>query len=213
MDGSDVSRETFLMTLREDLEFLRIPYDIPFLHRCADSYELLVSWNKTHNLTRITEPARAATRHFAESLIPLTIPDLFPKNASCADLGSGAGFPGIPLALARPDLSWTLIERVKKKAAFLTVATASLALTNTSVVAGDARSLATRFDLVISRAVALGEKELPLLRKLCTPRGYVVVYGENFRGFLPVPVIRFSYLLRGRSVHLCICRPCLFPSR
>ncbi len=176
MEHPDVSRETFITTLREDLAALDIVLPDKVLVLCASFFDLLLAWNRTHNLTRITEPASVATRHFAESLALLTIPHLFSAVSRCADVGSGAGFPGIPLAIARPDLSWTLIEKATKKAAFLSYASASLGLSRIQVLHADAGSVSDRFDLVVSRAVATNRQWTQILERLLTEKGKVVLY-------------------------------------
>lgn len=113
-------------------------------------YELMLRWNEIINLTRIEGVEEAVDRHYAESLFlganlpagPLTI----------ADVGSGAGFPGIPIAILRPEFSLSLIESHQRKAVFLMDATRSLP--NVKVVSKRAEGLAQTFDWVVSRAVS-----------------------------------------------------------
>lgn len=116
---------------------------------------LLQKWNRTHNLTAIREPAQMITHHLLDSLA--VMPHL-PARAGLrlADVGSGGGLPGIPLAIARPDWQVTLIDSNRKKAAFLTQAAIDLSLANVEVVATrvEAYAPATRFDVVIARAYA-----------------------------------------------------------
>ena len=79
----------------------------------------LIAWNQKVNLTRIIEPHEIAIKHFLDSLSAnLTLPDL-PAGFALIDVGSGAGFPGLPLKIARPDLRLTLLESTGKKTAFL----------------------------------------------------------------------------------------------
>ncbi len=203
----DVSRETFLTTLREDLAVLGIVFDSDLLSRYADLYETLLAWNRTHNLTRITRAAAAATRHFAESLALFTVPDLFAGNLRCADVGSGAGFPGLPLAIARPDLSWTLIERTKKKAAFLSYASAMLGLSNVAVISADAETITEHYDVVVSRAVAPSPQWRRTLASLCKKNGTIVLYlpaaGVSSNG----AGTDYRVFLRGRQITLAILSP------
>jgi 16S rRNA (guanine527-N7)-methyltransferase len=134
--------------------------------------DLLLTANETMNLTRITDRAAAEVQHVADSLTVL--PYLPPGACSVADVGSGGGVPGIPLAIARPDAAVTLIEATKKKADFLKRAVESLGLTNVTIAAIRAEeagngALRESFDVAIARAVAtidwLAEWCLPLAKK------------------------------------------------
>ena len=100
--------------------------------QCGRHYELLLKWNRHCNLTRITAPAEAARWHFCESLFAARF---LAVSAGIADLGSGAGFPGIPLAIVLPQLPIKLVEINQKKVFFLREAIRSLGLTNTEVLA------------------------------------------------------------------------------
>ncbi|MGH8216882.1 MAG: 16S rRNA (guanine(527)-N(7))-methyltransferase RsmG, partial [Rhodanobacteraceae bacterium] len=84
--------------------------------------ELLAHWNRAYNLTAVRDPAEMVSRHLLDSLAALP----FVHGETLADLGSGAGLPGIPLAIARPDLAVTLIESNGKKARFLREAVRAL---------------------------------------------------------------------------------------
>ena len=79
-------------------------------------YELLVEWNAKINLTAITDPEGVASRHFADSLLAL---ELIPQGARLIDIGTGAGFPGIPLKIMRPDIELTLLDSLNKRIIFL----------------------------------------------------------------------------------------------
>ncbi|MEQ1946190.1 MAG: 16S rRNA (guanine(527)-N(7))-methyltransferase RsmG [Bryobacteraceae bacterium] len=121
-------------------------------------FELLLRWNQKVNLTRITDPVEAARFHYCESLfLALRLP---PGSLSIADVGSGAGFPGIPIAVFRPECSVALIESDQRKAIFLREATREMK--NVRVLARRAEHVAERFDWVVSRAVA--QKDLLHLR-------------------------------------------------
>jgi 16S rRNA (guanine527-N7)-methyltransferase len=127
--------------------------------------------NEHLNLTRITDPSEARLLHIGDALTLLPqIPSMAQK---LADVGSGGGVPGIPLAIVRPELDVTLIESAAKKCAFLRHAVAELALPNVSVINSRAEEAAhgplrESFDVVVSRAVAqmiwLAEWCLPLVR-------------------------------------------------
>ncbi|MDP1527051.1 MAG: 16S rRNA (guanine(527)-N(7))-methyltransferase RsmG [Rhodocyclaceae bacterium] len=119
---------------------------------------LLAKWNKTFNLTAIRDPAEMVTHHLLDSLSALPI---LQKSALAgrhalrlADVGSGAGLPGLVLAMARPDWQVTSVETVEKKAAFQRQAKIELGLTNVSIHCGRVEAFTEGFDGVISRAFA-----------------------------------------------------------
>ena len=111
----------------------------------------LAEWNTRFNLTAITEPAEVVDKHLLDSLAVL--PHL--KGLQVADVGSGAGFPGLPLAIADPGRRYTLVESTGKKARFLRQVVSKLNLPNVEVVLGRAEALKPRppFDSVIARAL------------------------------------------------------------
>jgi 16S rRNA (guanine(527)-N(7))-methyltransferase RsmG len=114
-------------------------------------YELLCRWNKVLNLTRVELLEEAVERHYCESLfLADAIPDV--PCLRIADIGSGPGFPGFPVAVVRPECAVTLIESHQRKAVFLREA--SRTLPNVRVVASRAEDLTEEFDWVISRAVS-----------------------------------------------------------
>ena len=133
----------------------------------------LLATNRAFNLTAITQPQEAWTRHVLDSLSLAPHLTELPSDARVADVGSGGGLPGIPLALALPALSFTLVEATAKKASFLTKAARDLQLANVAVRAVRAEDFgqsAARetFDAVTARALSrlpvLLELTLPLLR-------------------------------------------------
>ena len=109
------------------------------LHLFSLHYSLLLT-HRTHRLTTITDPAHAAIKHFLDSLTALLLREIQPGER-VADIGSGAGFPGLVLAVARPHASYTLVESSLKRAAFLREAAAYLGLTNVEVIADRAETL------------------------------------------------------------------------
>jgi 16S rRNA (guanine527-N7)-methyltransferase len=117
---------------------------------------LLKKWNRTYNLTAIRDENEMVTQHLLDSLSLLPVIE---KSALAgrrwADVGSGAGLPGIPLAIARPTLEFTLIETVEKKSAFQRQAKIELGLKNLAVLGGRVEEVAAGgFDAVVSRAFA-----------------------------------------------------------
>lgn len=148
--------------------------------------DLLVKWNARMNLTAIREPEQIVTRHFGESLF--TARHLFPRadaTATLADVGSGAGFPGLPIAIARPRVRVTLIEAHGKKSVFLKEVARSLELPNVSVLAKRAEDTGQRFEVVTFRAVERFEAILPISAGLVAGGGRLSV----LLGSLQVEVI------------------------
>ena len=155
--------------LRDGLTALGLPADgVPALLRYA---ELLVEKNKVMNLTAITEPADIAALHFLDSAALLTLADF--RGKTVADVGTGAGFPGLPLRIVEPSIRLTLLDAQNKRVEFLKEVCAALELEDVECVHARAEEFAAehreRFDLVTSRAVA----SLPLLCELCLPLVHV----------------------------------------
>lgn len=136
--------------------------------------EMLLETNKVMNLTAITDPGEVAVKHMADSLSCYD-ERYFPKDASLLDLGTGAGFPGIPLAIFRPDLTVTFFDSLQKRLNFLNEVCRETGLRKVAFLHGRAEEMAhqeayrEQFDLVTSRAVArlsiLCEWALPYVRK------------------------------------------------
>jgi 16S rRNA (guanine527-N7)-methyltransferase len=134
---------------------------------------LLLKWNARINLTAVRDPREMVTRHFGESFFAaaqLLAPD---ATISVIDLGSGAGFPGLPLSIYAPGVRMTLIESHGKKAAFLNEVISALKLANARVFAQRAESFGDSADLVTMRAVEKFENTLPLALSLVRPGGSV----------------------------------------
>ena len=117
---------------------------------------LLKKWNRTYNLTAIRDEAEMVVQHLLDSLSVLpAVQESALAGRRWADVGSGAGLPGIPLAIARPTLEFTLIETVEKKSAFQRQAKIELGLKNLAVLGGRVEEVAAGgFDAVVSRAFA-----------------------------------------------------------
>lgn len=118
---------------------------------------LLAKWNKTYNLTAIRDPQAMVTHHLLDSLAVLPVIEKSSargRRLSLVDVGSGAGLPGIALAIARPDWQVASVEAVEKKLAFQRQAKIELGLTNFTVHGGRVELLKEAFDAVISRAFA-----------------------------------------------------------
>lgn len=138
-------------------------------------YRELVAWNERVNLTRITQREEVITKHFLDSLsIYPVLSKLHPPVSTLIDIGSGAGFPGLPLKIVLPSLALTLLEATGKKTAFLHHLVERLALTGVTVVTGRAEDAAhspdhrERYAVAVARAVArldtLAELTLPFVQ-------------------------------------------------
>ena len=151
--------------LRQGLEALGLsPEAAPALARYG---YLLAEKNKVMNLTAITEEADIAALHFLDSAAMLSLADL--KGKTLADVGTGAGFPGLPVRIVEPSVRVTLLDAQNKRVEFLKEVCGDLGLDDVECVHGRAEELAAErresFDIVTSRAVAA----LPILAELCLP--------------------------------------------
>lgn len=158
----------FKTTLAEKLKALGLFYDETVIDRCADYYALVVDANKRQNLTRITDEAQAAEQHFADAMALCAAAEL-PQGCCVIDIGTGAGFPGVPLKLLRSDIEMTLLDASGKKTDFIKGALGELNV-QAQVICGRAEELSRvpmreSFDFVVSRAVA----PMPMLLELAVP--------------------------------------------
>ena len=136
---------------------------------------LLVRWNAVHNLTAISSPASILSHHLLDSLaiLPRTSLIFGEKQCRVLDVGSGGGLPGIPLAIARPNWQVTVVDKVQKKAAFLTQARLELSLSNLACVHARVEDLtAPPFDLIVSRAFSSLEDFVRVSAHLLGPGGW-----------------------------------------
>ena len=139
-----------------------LPQDV--VCRLKLHYELLVRWNRRLNLTAIRSLEEAVERHYCEALfLAEHLPEMV---GSVCDVGSGAGFPGLPLAISRPECKVTLVECHQRKAVFLKEASRGLA--NVKVLCVRAEEVSETFDVVVSRAV--GWEDLRKCAKRLAPR-------------------------------------------
>ena len=164
------------MSFRQTLISSCAPFGIVLtdgqLDLCEKYFDMLVETNRSMNLTAITDPDQAAVLHFSDSLALLKFIDI-PRSARLIDVGTGAGFPGLPLKIARNDIDLTLLDALNKRLGFL-----QSVLYNTGLTAGLLHSRAEdagrdpafreSFDVAVCRAVAklnvLAEYCLPLLK-------------------------------------------------
>lgn len=140
------------LILESGLTHLGLDLDAAARRKLLDYVALIVKWNQVHNLTAIRDPAKMVTHHLLDSLALLQVID--GPTRRLVDVGSGAGLPGIPLAIARPDWAVTLLDSNHKKGVFLQQAVGELGLTQVTVVVERVEAFrpTEAFDSVISRA-------------------------------------------------------------
>jgi 16S rRNA (guanine527-N7)-methyltransferase len=162
------------MTLEADIESgarsMGLALDESQRSRLAAHLRLVEKWNRVHNLTAVRETDQMVVLHVLDSLS--LIPHLG-EAKTLLDVGSGPGFPGIPVALARPDLAVTLLDSSRKKCTFLEQARAELGLANVRVVCERVEQWKPeeRFDAVVSRAFAELSDFVTQARHLVQPGG------------------------------------------
>lgn len=154
----------------EKLEHLGIILNEKQMQQFYDYYEILVEWNKVMNLTGITEYEEVNEKHFVDSLSIVKAVDII-NIQSVIDIGTGAGFPGIPLKIAFPHLNIVLLDSLNKRIKFLNAVIDKLGLDKIKTIHGRAEDYAKQieyreqFDLCVSRAVA----NLSTLSEYCIP--------------------------------------------
>ena len=156
-------------TLQSLAEENNIVLDEESLERFEIYLSLLLEWNEKINLTAITDPGEIMVKHFLDCILPLSYIDL-PKGASFIDVGTGGGFPGIPLLIARPDLKATLIDGTKKRLIVVNEFLDALGLEAEvkhvrAEIAGQDKNYREQYDLATARAVT----NLRDLSELCIP--------------------------------------------
>ena len=166
----------FETVFREALAEFQIELNDLAVSRFCRYYELLIDWNEKINLTALTEPRDVAVKHFIDSLMLLQYADIA-QGASLIDVGTGAGFPGLAVKIARPDIQLTLLDSLQKRLAFLDKVCGQLKLDGVTTVHSRAEDgartgLRDSFDFSTARAVA----PLNVLCEYCLP--YVKVGGR-----------------------------------
>ncbi len=169
--------------LKSGLDKLKIKYCEEQIDKVIKFYEMIIEKNKVMNLTRITDPDDFIISHILDSLLLITKADLSGKEI--IDIGTGGGFPGIPLKIFCYDSDITLLDSLNKRLVFLDEVINELNLSNIKTIHGRAEDLAhddqyrEKYDIAVSRAVS----NLPTLSELCIPfvkpGGYFISYKSD----------------------------------
>lgn len=148
--------------------FNNIEMSVESFERFSRYADLLVEWNEKINLTAITDPQGITEKHFLDSVLPFSFIDI-PENAAVVDVGTGAGFPGIPLKIMRDDIRLTLLDSLQKRINFLNTVCDSLLINSDNIHsrAEDAGqgTMREKYDIATARAVA----RLSVLCEYCLP--------------------------------------------
>lgn len=166
-----------LETIAATLAPFRVRFSQEQLRHVQDYVSLLLKWNKSINLTAIEDPIEILSRHFGESLFAASFLKI--GASRLADVGTGAGFPGLPLKIASPDLELVLFESNAKKCAFLTEISQRLGLAAVSVRREryeEFEPSGTGFDFVCARALGDYPVFLPWARRILKSDGRVVLW-------------------------------------
>lgn len=166
-----MEKESFNRKMQEKSIDLGISFTVEQLEQFFDYMNLLIEWNEKMNLTAITDPDEIILKHFIDSI---TILKEITDNSEIVDVGTGAGFPGIPLSIMNKSLKITLVDSLNKRLIFLQEVIYKLKLTNVEIVHARAEELGQnkkyreKFDIATSRAVAnlstLSEYLIPLVK-------------------------------------------------
>lgn len=172
-----------ILSFKKDLKQFHIDLTEKQINQFIQYFDLLTEWNSFMNLTAITEFDQVLKKHFVDSLSLIqAIPDLPQRSCSLIDVGTGAGFPGIPVKIVYPNVKVVLLDSLHKRVQFLNEVIQSLDLENITAIHGRAEDYAKQpdhreqYDLCVSRAVAnmttLSEYCIPFVKK----GGYFISY-------------------------------------
>lgn len=153
--------------LRQGLDALGLELPATAVDRLLAYRDLLLKWNRTYNLTALKDPEQMLVQHLLDSLAILP----WVAGPELLDVGSGAGLPGIPLAIARPDLRVTLVDAVQKKAAFQRQAAIELGLANVEARHARVEALSGQYGIITARAFAELAEFVRLTRPLLASGG------------------------------------------
>jgi 16S rRNA (guanine527-N7)-methyltransferase len=185
--------------LRQGLLDMGIDLPAPAQEKLLAFLALLEKWNRSYNLTAVRDPEQMVPRHLLDSLTVLP----YLQGARVLDIGTGPGLPGIPLALARPDLAFSLLDSSAKKTRFATQAMHELGLKNVVIVQERVEKFhpETKFDTLIARAFASIPDMLAASRHLCAAHGRFLV----MKGVFPqeeLAAVADGYRAEVRALHI-----------
>ncbi|NLK73593.1 MAG: 16S rRNA (guanine(527)-N(7))-methyltransferase RsmG [Clostridiales bacterium] len=173
--------ENNIVLLEDALHKLKIVYDNEMIDKFIEYKKMVLEWNEKINLTAIVDEKEFIIKHFIDSIMCASFPDLN-KLDKVIDVGTGAGFPGIPLSIIFPDKEFLLVDSLNKRVNFLSEVIENIGLNNVKALHGRAEDLGQnklyreQFDLCVSRAVA----KLNVLSEYCLPfvkiGGYFAAY-------------------------------------
>lgn len=177
----------FAESLKRAAAAYPIELTMPQIHAYNLYYERLIEWNEKMNLTAITEPDQVARKHIIDSLSCYD-PEVFSVAAKVVDVGTGAGFPGLPLKIWKADLQLTLLDSLQKRVNFLSSVVEELSLAGVDAVhcraeeGGRRKEYRETYDVAVSRAVA----RLSILCELCLPfvrvgGSFIALKGARYR--------------------------------
>lgn len=188
---SSTQSAQLLSRLQAGLEQMSIQLSDAQTQSCVDFIELLLKWNRIYNLTAVRDPLEMVARHLLDSLsVKPFLPGSSSKPISVLDVGSGAGLPVIPLAIAVPDNRYYSVESNGKKTRFQQQAAAALKLSNFYIQQERIESVSVECDVVISRAFTAPEEFLRIVSPNCVSGGHVLIMlgqKERLPTALPAP--------------------------
>ncbi len=191
-------RAAFITTLKSNLEHLDLPFGDGAVGQMWEHFRLLVTANREINLTRITDPAEGAARHYADSLaVAAWCRAPGADVTTVLDVGTGGGFPAVPLAICRPDWQVTAIDGTGKKIRCVEQFVDHLGLTNCRTLhqrAEEWHEDTPSFDMVLFRAIASFADCLGLAERFCRPGSVVICYKGD-----PLPNEESQAGLQGRA--------------
>lgn len=167
------NRENLTQLLKLGIDTLNLKLSLATQEKIIGYIALLHKWNKTYNLTAIRDPKLILIRHIFDSLSVAK----FIKGPNVLDFGTGAGLPGIPLALTLPQYDFVLLDSVNKKTTFLNHVVLSLNIKNVTIVTKrvETFSFAERFDTIITRATSTLDAIINYTKNLYTEKGQLLV--------------------------------------